>query len=239
MTTAHRLLVPALLSVTLLALAGCAPVFSASGPRVSEDRDIDAVESVVIKTDGDLTVTVGDTPSLRITAPASVLDRLTSEVDGDTLVLGARAPFFGFGGADVRYELVVPRLTDVTVEGSSDVDADFRGADDVSIVIEGSGEVTGSGIDAKTVTLTIDGSGDIELTGTVDEQDIEVSGSGDIDTDELISRATRIEISGSGDAELHATETLDAEISGSGEIRYAGEPQVTSDVSGSGAVVAA
>ncbi|HWM33913.1 MAG TPA: head GIN domain-containing protein [Pseudolysinimonas sp.] len=239
MTTAHRLVLPAVAAAALLALAGCAPVLPLSGPRISEDRPIEAVDSVVVETSGDLTVTVGDTPSLRITAPSGVMSRLTSEISGDELVLGARGPFAGFGARDIRYELVVPRLSQVHVKGSSDVEADFTGADDVTVVIEGSGEVSGTGVAATAVELVIDGSGDIELTGTTDTQRIEVSGSGDIDTAGLVSRATRIEISGSGDAELHVTDTLDAAISGSAEIRYTGDPRVRSEVSGSGEVRAA
>lgn len=239
MTTRTRILAPVLLAASALALSGCAPVFgAASGPRVSEDRGIEAVESVVIETGGNLRVTLGDEPSLRIAAPSGVMSRLTSEVVGDELVLGARGPLWGFGSGRIEYELVVPRMSEVTVKGSSDVDADFAGADRVTITIEGSGDVEAVGIDAAEVITVIDGSGDVALSGTADEQRIEISGSGNVDAEDLVSRDARVEISGSGDVEVHATGTLDAEISGSGQIRHSGGSRVTSDVSGSGEVVA-
>lgn len=242
MTKNTALLVP-VLAVGTLALAGCAPVFGApffggaSGPALTDDRDIDAVESVDIRTDGDLTVTLGDTPSLRIIAPQSTLDRLTSDIVDGVLVLDAKGPGFTFG--EVRYELTVPRLSDVTVEGSSDVTADFTGADEVRIVIDGSGDVTGTGVDADTVISSISGSGDIELTGRTETQSLEIDGSGDYAGSGLESRDATVDISGSGDVEVTATGTLDADISGSGSVRHRGGASVTGNVSGSGAILEA
>jgi hypothetical protein len=232
------ILIPALTVAAALALSGCAPLPGLPGPRVTEDREVESVESVVVRTSGDLRVTVGDTPSLRITAPATVMDRLTSEIVAGELVLGARAPYPGLRGAEIDYDLVVPRLTGVLVQGSSDVDADFTGADRVRITIEGSGDVEATGIDAAEVVSSIEGSGDISLSGAADELRIVISGSGDVDADDLVSEVARVEVSGSGDVEVHATASLDAEISGSGWIRYSGAARVTSDVSESGSIVA-
>ncbi|MEO8262229.1 MAG: head GIN domain-containing protein [Pseudolysinimonas sp.] len=232
-----RILLPLVLSsVAVVALAGCAPVYGFSGARVSDDRDIESVDSVEVRTDGDLSVTVGDTPSLRISAPQGIIDRLTSDVVDGVLVLGVQGPTFGFDFGRITYELTVPELSSLSIEGSSDVTADFTGADVVLISIDGSGDVDGSGIDAQSVTTEVSGSGDIELTGRTDEQVVDISGSADFGGEDLISRTTRVSLSGSGDIEVHATETLDAEISGSGEVRYRGGAAVTSEVSGSGSV---
>ena len=229
----------ALSAVAVVALAGCAPVWAvpfASGPRISDDRSIEAVDAVEIRTSGDLVVTVGDTPSLTITAPQSVMGRLTSDIVDGVLVLGTTAPHWGWGLGDISYQLTVPKLSAVSVEGSSDVDADFTGADEVTIEIDGSGDITGTGIDAQTVRTEVSGSGDIELTGRTDQQELEIDGSADVEAGDLVSRVVRVSISGSGDVEVNATETLDAELSGSGQVRYRGGASVTSDISGSGSV---
>ena len=236
-----RIVIPVLAATVLgISLAGCVPIYhpNATGPRVTDDRDIDNVEAVEVRTDGDLTVTLGDTPSLTIKAPQYVIDRLTSDVIDGVLVLSVKGPQLGFGLGDIDYELTVPRLSDVSVEGSSDVTADFSGADDVTISIDGSGDVDGRNIDAETVTTSVDGSGDIDLEGSTDTQTIDIDGSADFGGDDLISRSTTIDLSGSGDLEVHATETLDVDLSGSGEVRYRGGAKVTSDISGSGTVVA-
>ncbi|MEO8095864.1 MAG: DUF2807 domain-containing protein, partial [Pseudolysinimonas sp.] len=207
------LLAPVLIAPALvLALAGCAPVWGvpiASGPRVTDDRTIEAVEAVEIRTSGNLTVTVGDTASLTITAPAASIGRLTSDIVDGVLVLGVSGPQWGWGLGDIDYELTVPRLSGLAVEGSSDVHADFSGADDITISIDGSGDVTGTGVDADSVTSSISGSGDIELAGRTDTLSFEIDGSGGFGGEDLVSRAATVDISGSGDIDVNATETLD------------------------------
>jgi hypothetical protein len=233
--TKRPVLAIALFATVTVALAGCVYIPVPMGPRVTDDRDIDDVTALVLKTDGDVVVTVGDTPALTITARPAAMGLLTSEVEDGVLTLSVNGPHLGLG--DVDYALTVPMLSDITIDGSGDVIVDFTGADDVSVVISGSGDVEGSNVDASTVITSIEGSGDIELTGRADEHTLEIDGSGNFDGQDFETERARVSISGSGDVEVFVTDELDAEISGSGEIRYTGDPEVTSDVSGSGSVV--
>jgi hypothetical protein len=228
-------IVPALLlaASTSLVLAGC--VYMPNQPRVTEDREIEDVTALVLKTDGDVVVTLGDTPSLTITAPESLMERLSSEVDGDVLTLDLKGPHLGYDRVD--YAITVTSLDDIAIEGSGDIDVDFTGAEEIRLAIDGSGDIDGVGVDATRVEGSIEGSGDIELTGRADELSLEIDGSGNFEGQELETERSTVSISGSGDVEVFATETLDAEISGSGEIRYTGGAEVSSDVSGSGSIV--
>lgn len=224
-----------LLAVPLtVALAGCVYI-PVNGPRVTEDRDIDDVTAIILKTDGDVVVTVGDTPSLTITARQGTMGLLTSESRDGILTLGVNGPHLGLG--DIDYAITVPRISDITIDGAGDVDADFSGARDIRIAIVGSGDVDGTGIDAGTVVTSIEGSGDIELTGRADDHSLEIDGSGNFDGFDFVTKNAGVSISGSGDVEVNVTGRLSAEISGSGEIRYTGGADVESDVSGSGSVV--
>jgi len=224
----------ALAASVSLALSGCVYV-PMSGPRVTEERDIDDVTALVLKTDGDVVITLGDTPSLTITAHPSVMNLLTSDVDDGVLTLDARGMHMGVG--DVDYALTVTSMSDVAIEGAGDIDVDFSGADDVTVSIEGSGDIQGTGIDAATVESSIEGSGDIELTGRADRHTLRIDGSGNFDGQEFVTERADVSISGSGDVEVNVTDQLRAEISGSGEIRYTGGAQVSSEVSGSGSVL--
>lgn len=216
------------------ALAGCVYI-PISGPRVTEDRDLDDFTSIVLKTDGDVVVTLGDTPAVSITARPAVMGLLTSEVKGDVLVLSVNGPHLGLG--EVDYAITVPMVSDITIDGAGDVVADFTGADDIHVAIAGSGDIEGTGIDASTVVSSIEGSGDIELTGRADDHSLEIDGSGNFDGQDFVTENAAVTISGSGDVEVNVTGKLRAEISGSGEIRYTGGAEVDSDVSGSGSVV--
>lgn len=203
-----------LIAASITALAGCVP-FIPGGPTTSEDREIEAVTTVELDTSGDLTISEGE-PSLVIRASRGALERLTSEIDGDSLVLGS-APGPGFGMGEVDYDLTLPDLE--TVE------------------LNGSGDIGWEGIDGESVVIRISGSGDVDLSGTATALTVELDGSGDIDAEDLRTQDAVVAIDGSGNVDVTVRDTLRVEISGSGRVAYSGDPSVDSDISGSGDVV--
>jgi hypothetical protein len=217
----------------LFALTGCMPVIL-GGPMTSEEREIDAITAVVLDTSGDLTITEGE-PSLVIRAPEDALERLTSEVDGDTLVLGT-TPGPGFSFGEVRYELTVPDLERIELNGSGDVTAGVSSEGVLRLDLDGSGDIEWTGLAAERIEIGLAGSGNIELDGTVDELEIQLDGSGSIDAEELESQRATVEINGSGDVDVLVRENLTARIAGSGDVTYSGDPSVDSEVAGSGEV---
>jgi len=220
-------------AVSASTLAGC--MFVQPGATVTEDRDIADVDSVVLETSGDVTITIGSTPSLSITAGANAQERLTSDVVDGVLVLGT-TPGPGIGLGDIRYDLTVTRIQSVSIDGSGDITADFAGAEDIVIEISGSGDVDGDHVDTASVTSSIDGSGDIELKGDVRDQKISIDGSGGYDASDLTAATTTVEIAGSGSVDVRVTDTLAVDISGSGDVTHTGGASVTQDISGSGSV---
>ncbi|SEB62296.1 Putative auto-transporter adhesin, head GIN domain [Paramicrobacterium humi] len=228
------------------------------GARATDEREIGDVTAVELDTSGDLVVTLGDEPSLTITAGDRIIDDLTSETDGGVLRLGRKSWGPGTVGP-IRYELTVPKLEGVTISGSGDVDADFSGADAVKLAIRGSGDIHATNIDATSLTITLEGSGDITvdglaaddvtahiegsgnitLSGEATEQSLTIEGAGDYDAEELKTVDTIVRIEGSGDVDVFATGTLTANIDGSGSIRYSGDPRVDKSIDGAGEVVPA
>lgn len=258
MNRRHRSAAVAAALLGALALAACeggVHVGAADGPRATITPDVTAVTAVDIGTSGTMRVAVGDEPSLSITASEDVLDAITVVVHGDTLEIDLPGAWLNPGA--IEYELTMPALSAVTIEGSADVDGELAPAGEgVEVRIDGSGDVDLSGATADAVTVEIDGSGDVTLTdlaastasvvvggsgqvrlvGTSDRLAVRIPGSGDVDTTELVAQDVTVEIGGSGSADVHAERTLDARIGGSGDIGYLGDPDVTSDVSGSGDV---
>jgi len=217
-------------ALVALSLAGCRPAF-VTGPLASVSPEIADVTAVELDTNGDVVITEGE-PSLTITAPEGVIGRLTADVVAGTLVLGRTGgpmPVIG----RVTYQLTVPSLEAITVNGSGDVRSTVS-ADTLRIEIEGSGDVEVTGIASTDVRVEVSGSGDVELSGTAESLTVELEGSGEIDASGLVVRDAVVEVTGSGDVDVHATETLRAEVSGSGDIRYSGSPDVDSRVTGSG-----
>ncbi|WP_136056798.1 DUF2807 domain-containing protein [Microbacterium sp. K24] len=248
------LLASALAIVVASALTGCASIDP--GPTVTQARVITDVSAVELDTSGDLTVTLGATPSLTVIAGERIIDRLTADIDGGVLRLGMDGDGMLRSG-EIRYELTVSSLESMTVLGSGDAVADFSGATAPTITVRGSGDVEATGLRAAEAVLTIDGSGAIAvrdaavadlrvridgsggvaIDGTADAQHVEIHGDGGYEAAGLRSTDAVVAIAGAGGAAVTADGTLDATIDGSGDIEYGGHPRVTEDVSGSGDVM--
>jgi len=212
------------------ALTGCVPV----GPALSDSPEIGDVTGVVLNTGGSLTISEGE-PSLTIHAPQRLLAVLTTREDDGVLHLGRRAGPFTFAAGEIRYELTVPTLESIVVNGAGDIVSTVSGGD-LTIEIRGTGDIDVAGIDAGAVEVRIDGSGDVELAGTADSLEIAIDGTGHVNADGLEVTDAVVQISGAGDARLHVTGTLRAELSGVGSVRHRGGARVESEISGLGDV---
>jgi Putative auto-transporter adhesin, head GIN domain len=224
------------LAAAALALTACGSVQSA-GPPTSQERELSGVHAVDLQTSGDLTIRIGETEGLTVSAGANVLDDLTSEVVDGTLVLGSR-PNLSIGGS-ISYTLTVRGLDGIEVEGSGDVTGTGVLDGEARLTISGSGSATLSDLHLTSLSADLSGSGGAVVSGTGEVSTVGVSGSGDYDGSGLTTARTTVESSGSGQARVNVTERLSATVSGSGDVVYAGNPaQVDRDVSGSGEIVA-
>jgi hypothetical protein len=203
-------------AAAVVLLGGCALTsFTGDpGPARSEDRPVEAVPEVELATSGELVLTTGDTPSLRITAGENVLDQLTSEARDDRLVLDAERSVGDLG--DIRYELVLPAVGTVEVSGS--------------------GTVRAEGLDVDELRVRLSGSGTVTVDGRADRQVVEVDGSGEYDARQLDSETADVTIAGSGSADVEVSDFLVAIVTGSGTVTYGGGGQVERHVDGSGSV---
>jgi hypothetical protein len=216
--------------VGLLA-AGCT---TAEGPQETQARAVSAVSAVDLAASGEVLLTGGESPSLRVTAGRNVIGHLTSAVDGDRLTLGSDGSVSDFGS--VRYELVLPAARVVELSGSGDVHVTAPSALE-QVSLSGSGDVRIDGLKTEMLTVDLSGSGQVTVAGSTTEQHISLGGSGRYSASGLASQDAEVTIGGSGTADITASRTLTATVSGSGTVTYSGDAVVTSSVPGSGAVV--
>lgn len=205
----------ALLTVVLL-LAACS-VTQGSGQLATESRQVSGFTEVELTGFGEVTIEQTGTESLTISAEDNLLPRLTSEVSGDTLVLGEEPNTTVRTTKPITYSLTVKDLT--------------------GLAISGSGNISVPKLAATALSTKISGSGTITVNGTAVDQDLEISGSGRYQAEQLTSKTVKAQISGSGTANVLATDMLDVKISGSGSLTYTGNPQVTQEISGSGKLI--
>jgi Putative auto-transporter adhesin, head GIN domain len=212
----------------------------ATGPVVSEERDIPMFSRVDLSGEGTLIVTAGDAPELRVEAQQAILDRLETTVDGDTLRIRLRWSWFDFGGLwinePITYYLTAPDLQSVELSGSTEVlgQSPFA-AEEFLIDCSGSTDVS---LEVRAVSLSVDtsGSSDVTLTGQADTLAFDTSGSTTIVARDLVSRVATIDCSGSSEIEVNVTDQLNVDASGSSTVLYLGDPTLNTDISGSGEI---
>jgi Putative auto-transporter adhesin, head GIN domain len=191
------------------------------GDPVTETRMVGDYQRLEVEGSLDLDVRLFNRPDpgLRITAGEKTIDRIRTEVDGDTLRISTKSEGIVIGPnpvGDVSVSLGVPALAGLEVIGDSSVAL--------------------SGLSAKTLELRINGSGAITARGRVDELEVEIDGSGDTNLAQLAAQTAQVRTDGSGQVDLRVSEVLDIVSEGSGDILYRGRPRITSRIEGSGDV---
>jgi hypothetical protein len=189
------------------------------GVRASslEARQVSGFTKVELTGVGELTIEQTGAESLTISAEDNLLPQLTSEVEGDTLILGKKPNTEIVTTKPITYTLTMKEISGLAVSGS--------------------GTINAPKLTTAALGTEISGSGVITTGGSANDQDVEISGSGRYVADGLTSKTVKVGISGSGTASVVATDVLDVKISGSGSLTYQGSPQVTQAISGSGKLI--
>lgn len=194
------------------------------GKTVVEVRKLPSgIEAVKVDASIDVHYTQGK-PSIKVTAPASLMSHVTTTTSGSTLTVGCKSDGWkGIDTRDIDVFVSTPSLREVTVNGSGDFEADDK-------------------VKAEAITLTVKGSGDAEFKHlTCDELTASVHGSGDIDVDKLKARSAAWAVNGSGDIEatMDGVQSFSVHINGSGDTKLhcndCGNGQVS--INGSGDVM--
>jgi hypothetical protein len=232
-------------NITLLAifflLAGCDSLRTVrgTGDMANEVREVSDFSAVHLAGVGTLIVDFGEKEDLRIEAEDNLLPYLESEVEGDTLILGAREGVNVLPTQAIFYYLTVSDLEEIGVSGLGNVDTPRLEGRDVTINVSGGGDIDVEEVQADSLDVFISGLGDIKIGGgEAAVQDVEISGGGNYNARELVGDDVSVSISGLGSADVWAREKLDVEISGGGTVNYAGRPHVTQNISGLGEVSA-
>ncbi len=139
---------------------------------------------------------------LTLTTDSNLLEIITTEVDGDTLIISASEGFSS------RHP--------IHISSSS--------AALVAATLQGSGELRIHDVEAETLQLTVLGAGSIAATGQVDTLSANIQGSGVIDTFALTAEGCQLSLQGSGALQSLCRSRLAANLLGSGSIRVDGSP---------------
>lgn len=233
-----------ILAILLIALS--ASFMRAHGGNLSvasENRAIEAkITQVVVSGPINLDLKQAGTAAMLIKGEASMLPRVTSRIEGNTLYLGTRGIIITIRQPLV-VELSLPALEKLQLQGSGDgVVRGFRGnrlelhtrgsgnltadVDYQSIVTNsgGSGNVKLNIANADKLELSLSGSGDALLSGQSKSLQAKLSGSGDLDAAALKAGQVNLGSYGSGDIKVFAAQEIGLQLNGSGDAIIYGAP---------------
>jgi hypothetical protein len=228
-----------------------------SGNPVEEIRDLNGISGVSLATSGNLSIEVGNTESLRITADDNLLEFIKTGVKDGELEIGTTNNVLLEPTSPVRYHLTVKDLKNIAIYSSGDVQAPNLRAEDFSVTVASSGDLSMDGLEAETFHVQILSSGDVKLgnlkagsldvnisssgdleiaAGEVGTQDIVLNSSGDYIAPNLASKEATASLNSSGSATISVSENLAANLNSSGDLRYRGAPAVNINRNSSGDV---
>jgi hypothetical protein len=230
-----------LFSLSLVILSACQiPLINTvrgSGNVVSEVRDVEGFTKIQLDGIGNLYITQGGKESLEIQAEDNILPTLTSEIRGETLVLGFEKQNWSrnvIPTEGINYYLNVIDLEEITFNGLGDMEAQNLTTSNLTIEIIGAGNINIADLNANQLTIKISGAGSIEINGEVDSQKVTIDGTGGYKAANLKTRSTIIDINGLGNSTIWATDILDISVDGGGSIDYYGSPSITQEINGLG-----
>lgn len=204
------------------------------------DRHLSGFHAVDVAGSFDVYISQGSTESVKVEAPADIINRIITEVNGGVLRIYNKHDSFNWGDLWGHHKKIVVyvvarELNSINLSGSGDAFfKDGISANSLKLNISGSGDMTGR-VDAKNLECNITGSGDMKLSGRAQSSGVTLVGSGDFTARNLLTVNCAVRVSGSGDAQVNASERIDASVSGSGDVRYTGAAKmVNSRKSGSG-----
>jgi hypothetical protein len=204
-----------------------------SGKVITETREVQNFDRLVLKGIGDVEVTQGDHDSLEIEAEDNVISHITTEVKNGTLEIGFNRKTI-IPTKSIKFHLTMRNIRGMETQGVSNITSEKIDTDDLELGISGTGNIDIEDLTTKSVSINVSGAGNLTTSGQTDSQKIVLSGAGNYDGEDLQSKTAEITIAGLGKVVVWATDTLNVTISGTGGVDYYGNPQISQQISGLG-----
>lgn len=231
-----------MIRLTILALALLAPLAAcaSSARAATQNYGVSSFGKIRVTGPYDVHVHVGGSPSARASGPKDMLDRLSVEQNGDTLVVkslpGGWGGWPGAGQGRVVVDVTAPELGALAITGSGDVTVDKVRGDALDLGLSGSGSLEIGAVDVGALSAVMTGSGDMSLAGHARTASATLTGSGDLKAGGLVADDAQAKLVGSGDLTLGARHLAKVVLAGSGDVTIAGPAACSVSRSGSGDV---
>lgn len=205
----------------------------AAVPAAAAERrySVTDFERVVVEGPYIVQLTTGSSSSARASGGQAALDRLSLDVNGQTLrIRRARSSWGGNPGAQegpVTIELTTRNLRSARLIGPARLDLERAEGLRVDLIVEGSGTLRASAVSADNLSLGLAGAGRIEVAGTAESVTADIQGTGDLDASALRAQNVAITTATTGTIAIEAIDTANVNALGLGEVTILGRPSCT------------
>ena len=217
-------------------------IIATSAPAVAAERRYSITDFDRVEVDGpyQVTLTTGGSSSARATGSIAALDRLSVEVQGQTLrVRSNPSAWGGYPGTAIELASVTLTTRDlhaVSVNGSGKLVVDKAKGLKVTVSVVGSGQASIGAVDADNLVVTMLGSGQASLGGKAKNMRAEVHGAANLDAAGLTASDAQLFADTAGDTKLSVSHAVTIQASSTGDVDVSGTPACTVKNSGSGQV---
>ena len=174
---------------------------------------------------GTARISRGDTPTLALTMPQSEQEHIEVKLEGDSLkvahhggLLRHREP-----SGPLRYELVIPILTELKLSHGLTAEAANIDNHDVSVDLKDGSSLTLAQLRASDVDAKVAGGGRLTASGAVAKQKIRLADGSNYQGDGLESEEADLELAGGSEATVRVTKRLKAKAAGGSTVSYSGD----------------
>ena len=235
-------IVPIFLIIALF--AGCSKekndCLKSTGTIVLEDRVVLDFTQIEVYNNVNVVITQDTFSSVTIEAGTNLIDKVTTVVQGDSLVIRNenKCNWVRSFKYDITAYVTVKKLLKIEQRGYGEISGtNTIQTSDLIITILGNGDVELT-INANSCFSDMHTSGDLILKGYANVNGIWSSGNNWIRCQELQTNITFVESRTSGDCLVNVSDSLAAKIFSVGGVRYSGDPEkISSVIEGTGKLI--
>lgn len=249
-----RNLTAALFFLVSLTTVSCSKSIFSNGTPVTEARPIGYFRAISMYNNVNVNLVHDSSPHLELTCPANLIEKITTEVQGDTLIIKNENKFNWIRSTDYSIDLTVYydslreinyasigdlRCTDPltgvphsfldTVINGNDTTFTWETVDRAMFLYinEGSGDID-LNFDCETIKLKFsNGTSKVILRGTTGYMEHVTRSYGMIDARDLNTNMSVVETQSTNDVYVWARTFLKAQLYGIGNIYYKGNPEIS------------
>jgi hypothetical protein len=232
------LFITALILASFTFISGaCTGYYSYTDPGelVKQERTVSGFNAIEISGAFEVFLYQGNTESLVVEAGTNIIDKIITEVRGNTLQVHTEKGCCKNAGPMAIYLTFVDlKLMDISGACEMTNEGTLR-LEDLEMELSGASEINFS-MDLDKLEMDLSGASEIEFDGSCGQVYIDASGASEIKAFNFEVASMYIDASGASDCKVFVTDELQVDASGATSVRYKGNPKVTADKSGASSI---